>query len=272
MYRYIFLLLLPLLSNCNLFEEEVIAVEEVDEYAHILLGNPSDAQENELVIRNYLSLKEQYALGYDGARGLATWVSWHLDASWLGAVGRTDEFVVDFSIPPSITRSSSSDYSSSGFNRGHNCPSADRTVTRADNAATFLMSNIIPQAPNHNQGLWREMEEFCRNRVRRDNKELYVIMGNYGEGGEGSRGRESRIGNDDRVAVPAYIWKVAVIIDNGSDDLFRIDEETRVVAVLSPNKNRNLKEWQDYRVSVDEIEKETGLDLLSELPDDIEAI
>ncbi|MEM9887770.1 MAG: DNA/RNA non-specific endonuclease [Bacteroidota bacterium] len=274
MFKYIlFVTLIILSSSCSLFEEEVVQIKKVDENVHLLLGNPSDAQENALVINNYLAKREQFILGYNGARGIPTWVSWHLDASWLGSVSRSDDFLVDFSIPASVGRSASSDYSGSGFDRGHNCPSADRTLTRIDNQATFYMSNIIPQASTHNQELWREMEEFCRNQVRRDNKELYIIMGNYGEGGETRNGTtRKRIGSNDRVAVPQYIWKVVVIIDGGSDDLFRINENSRVIAILTQNQNKNLKDWYEYRVSIDEIEKETGLDLLSELPEEVQDI
>lgn len=275
----LFLTLSLFLSNCSLFEEEeVIPVKEemeIDETRgseHLLLGNPSDAQAIEVLVENYLSEKPQFALSYSDSRGIPNWVSWHLGSRWLGSTSRTDDFLPDLDLPFADDRVTRSDYTGSGFDRGHNCPSADRTSTRRDNAVTFLMSNVIPQAPEHNQKMWNEMEIFTRDQVRRNDKEVYIIMGNYGEGGEGRFGMEKRIGDDGRVAVPEYIWKVLVIIDDGDDDLSRIDENTRVIAILSKNVNQNVKEWHEYRVSVDEIEKETGLDLLSEVPEEIQAV
>lgn len=266
---------LLLLTSCGLFDDEVVPVINEQEVIHLAMGNPSDAQESEILIRNYLIQRPQYALAYDGERGIPTWVSWNLTQSWLGSVSRSDDFLVDFLIPNSITRTSSQDYTGSGFDRGHNCPSADRTLTRRDNEATFYMSNIIPQAPEHNQNMWREMEQYTRDLVRDENKEVYIIMGNYGEGGEGRFGKAKRIGDEKQVAVPANIWKVLVVLEEeGDNDVLRVGENTRIVAVLTPNINDQdkLKEWHEYRVSVDEIERETGLDLLSELTPDLQAI
>lgn len=264
-----------LLASCGLFDEEVVPVRDEQEVVHLAMGNPSDAQDNELLIRNYLIQRPQYALAYDGTRGIPIWVSWNLSRAWLGSVSRSDDFLIDFLIPENSTRISSSDYTGSGFNRGHNCPSADRTLTRRDNEATFYMSNIIPQAPEHNQNLWREMEEYTRDLVRQEGKEIYIIMGNYGEGGEGKFGKAKRIGDDDQVAVPSHIWKVLVILEEeGDNDVLRVGEDTRILAVLTPNINDEdeLKEWHEYRVSVDDIEAATGLDLLSELTPELQAI
>ena len=70
----------------------------------------------------------------------------------------------------------STDYSGSGFDRGHHTPSADRTSSIPDNSATFFMTNMMPQAPNNNQGPWEELETYCRTLVGQGN-ELYIIMG-----------------------------------------------------------------------------------------------
>jgi hypothetical protein len=58
------------------------------------------------------------------------------------------------------------DYAGAGFDRGHLCPSADRTSSAADNSATFLMSNMIPQAPNLNRNTWENLESYfgCNSR------------------------------------------------------------------------------------------------------------
>ena len=67
------------------------------------------------------------------------------------STARQDNFAADASLPSSWYYVGSTSYSGSGFNRGHNCPSADRTGSVADNTATFLMSNMMPRAPTNNQ-------------------------------------------------------------------------------------------------------------------------
>ncbi|NUO03755.1 MAG: DNA/RNA non-specific endonuclease, partial [Saprospiraceae bacterium] len=147
--------------------------------------------------------------------------------------------------------------------------SADRTVTQSDNSATFYMINMIPQAPEHNSGLWADMESYSRELAFRGN-EVYTIMGVHDKGGTGDTGYREKIAGG-RVTVPRYIWKVLVVIPEGVNDLERVNEETRIIAVWTENKNSaNSKPWGDYRVSIDDIEAETGLDLLSALPEAIQ--
>ena len=133
---------------------------------------------------NYLLLKTQYALSYHRDQGKPTWVSWHLSPEWLGSAPRQDDFRGDPDLPAGWYRVTASSYTGSGFDRGHNCPSADRTRTVADNSATFLMSNIMPQAPRNNQRTWANLEDYSRTLVGRGN-ELYLICGSYGRGGTG---------------------------------------------------------------------------------------
>jgi endonuclease G len=133
------------------------------------------------------------------------------------------------------------------------------------------MINMIPQAPEHNSGLWADMESYSRELAYRGN-EVYTIMGVYGKGGTGDEGYREKIAGG-RVTVPRYIWKVLVVIPEGVDDLERVDETTRIIAVWTENKNSaNSKPWYDYRVSIDDIEAETGFDILSALPESIQEI
>ncbi|MBM3402326.1 MAG: DNA/RNA non-specific endonuclease, partial [Bacteroidetes bacterium] len=82
-------------------------------------------------------------------------------------------------------RVSSTSYCGSGFDRGHNCPSADRTSNVAANSSTFLMTNMIPQAPNHNRQTWANLEDYTRELLEAGN-EVFIVMGSYGSGGVGS--------------------------------------------------------------------------------------
>ena len=152
-------------------------------------------------------------------------------------------------------------YSGSGFDRGHNCPSADRTATVADNSATFLMTNMVPQAPRNNQQTWASLEDYCRT-LAGAGQELYIIQGQYGTGGTGSGGARTTLDNG-RVTVPKRIWKVIVVLPAGTNDAARVSSATRVIAVDTPNDNALDTAWGGYRTSVDAIEAATGLDLLS---------
>ena len=235
---------------------------------HLTLGNPSNATSDQFNSNNYLMLKPQYAMSYSRDRGIPNWVSWYLGKDWLGSAPRQDDFRVDSALPTGWYRVGASAYTGTGFDRGHNIPSADRTKTLDDNSATFLMTNMIPQAPNHNRQTWANLEDYTRDLVA-GGYEAYVVMGSYGGGGVGSNGAANTIDNG-RVTVPKNIWKVILILPEGVDDVNRIDSGTRVIAINTQNINTISSDWGVYRTSVDAIEQATGYDLLSELPDQVE--
>src|SRR5215510_7666891 len=106
---------------------------------HLTMGNPSNAVTNVNQPNNYLMEKPQYSMSYSRDNGGPNWVSWHLDSSWLGSTPRQDDFREDPTLPVGWYRVQATDFSGSGFDRGHMCPSADRTITVAANSATFLM-------------------------------------------------------------------------------------------------------------------------------------
>ncbi|WP_235917421.1 DNA/RNA non-specific endonuclease [Hymenobacter busanensis] len=237
---------------------------------HLTLGNPSGATPDEQLFTNYLLYKPQYALSYHRDKGIPNWVSWHLSRTWLGTAPRQDDFRPDFDLPNSWYHVPANGYSGSGFDRGHNCPSADRTSTVADNSATFLMTNMIPQAPRNNQQTWASLEDYCRTLVNAGN-ELYIIMGHYGTGGTGSNGGVTTTINGGRVTVPKRIWKVVVVLPVGDNDASRVTATTRVIAVDTPNENTVSTSWGGYRTTVDAIEQATGYDLLSAVPASVQA-
>ena len=107
-------------------------------------------------------------------------MSWQLNRSWLGRAPRQNDFRPDSTLPRSWYRVSSSDYTGSGYERGHMTPSAAHTSTVTNNSATFLMTNILPQAPDNNQGYWANLENYARTLVLNQSKEIYIIAGGYG--------------------------------------------------------------------------------------------
>ncbi len=237
---------------------------------HLLMGNPSGATANPYYYWNYLMIKTQYALSYHRDRGTPNWVSWHLDNTWLGSASRQDDFRADASLPAGWYRVQNTDYSGSGFDRGHNTPSADRTYSVSDNSSTFLMSNMIPQAPNNNQQTWANLENYCRKLVSQGN-ECYIIMGSYGTGGTGSAGTKNTLAGG-KVTVPNRIWKVVVVLSQGTSDLSRVTTSTRVIAVNTPNINSITSSWGSYRTTVDAVEQATGYNILSAVSSSIQSV
>lgn len=233
--------------------------------SNLLFGNPSAAQTSSTLMDNYLIDQKYYVESYNATKGTPNWVSWHLDASnSTNATGRLDNFAGWAGVLSGWYQVESNSYSGSGFDRGHNCPSADRTSSSAANSATFLMTNMIPQAPQNNQGVWADLENYLREQVVEGN-EVYIVMGSYGTGGVGSNGTASTI-NNGHVNVPSNVWKIAVILPVGDNDISRVTAATRVIAVNTPNINTVVKDWTKYIVSVKDIETATGYTLLSSLP------
>jgi len=233
--------------------------------SNLLFGNPSGATSSTLMGDNYLIDQGYYVESYNSTKGEPNWVSWHLDASNITeSTGRQNDFAGFNGLPTGWYTVQSNSYSGSGFDRGHNCPSADRTSSIDANDATFLMTNMIPQAPNNNESTWANLENYLREQVVAGN-EVYIVMGNYGTGGTGSIGTANSV-NNGHVNVPSNVWKVAIILPVGNNDISRVTATTRVIAVNTPNINSINSDWTKYIVTVKDIETATGYTLFSALP------
>ncbi len=239
---------------------------------NLALGNPSNAVTNTSYSDNYLMVKNAYTLSYNKNKGTANWVSWHLSTAWQGDTPRQNDFKPDSNLPQNWYGVTPSDYSRSGFDRGHLCPSSDRDATIEENQETFFMTNMTPQAPDHNQNIWKNLEEYERLLTEHGN-EVYIIAGTMGEGGMGTNGFAKTIGKKDNITVPAFLWKIIVVLPIGQNDALRINENTRIIAVNIPNENSvGGNSWKNYRVSVDELERLTGYDFLSNVSVDIQEV
>ncbi len=266
MHKSIILIVLLALTACSLPlpVETGGGVTSLEAERHLALGNPSAAEADPRFADNYLMQRPQFALAYNRDAGIPNWVSWHLAAQDLGAAERSNNFRPDPDLPAGWYAVTPDDYTGSGYDRGHMTPSADRTASQTDNEATFFMTNIVPQAPNNNRGPWAELENYARELIRQGN-ELYIVSGGDGELGFIGAGR---------VRVPAATWKAMLVLPAGDDDLSRIDANTQMIAVRIPNDDALVPEgadWQEFQVSVDEIEQLTGYDLFSALATDVQA-
>lgn len=231
------------------------------EDGNLALGNPSGATPDTSNSDNFLLIHPQYVLSYNRTRGGPNWVSWHVQRSDFGRARRSNAFAPD-PLLPTDWQIRPNDYQGGSYERGHQCPSADRTATASDNRATFLMSNMLPQAADVNEHVWEGLESYSRDLARGGN-ELYIVAG-----GQGSLGT---IGGG-RVNVPAACWKVVVVLPDGPNDLARIDQNTRVIAVMMPNVNGIAQNsWRQYLTTPQAIEAATGLHFFTSLPPQVRA-
>jgi len=222
------------------------------------LGNPSNASTDTTNHDHYLIQRAQYAMDYNDTRGEPNWVSWDLTTEDVGSSGRSN-FLQDTTLPTGFYQVLTTDYSGSGYDRGHMCPSADRTVTVADNQVLFYMSNMIPQAPDNNQGVWAVFEGYCRS-LSSDGNELLITSGPSGFGG-------SRLPSG-AAAIPGYTWKIVLVVPVGPGlAIDRVDTNTRVIAIKIPNTAGVRSDpWQNYITTVAQIEADTGFSFFSALP------
>ena len=236
---------------------------------HLSMGNPSGAVADTMQPNNYLMEKPEFALSYNRDRGTPNWVSWHLSTEWVGTLTRVDTFRADSAVLPTWYRVLGTDYSGSGFDRGHLVPNADRDKETSSpiNQATFLMTNMLPQAPDNNQGPWADMENYLRTLL--GSNELYIVAGGVGMGGTGSAGFANTIANG-TVTVPAQTWKVVLMVPNNTAP-GAVQASARTIAVIMPNTQgiRN-NDWMNYIVSIDAVEALTGYDFFAAVPDAVE--
>lgn len=224
----------------------------------LLFGNPSNATPDIANENNYLMHKPQYSLSYNRGKATANWVAWRLDSSWIGTTPRQDDFRPDTTLPAGWYQVLDTDYSGSGYDRGHMVPSGDRTNSIPNNSATFLMTNIVPQLAANNQGAWEDFESYCRTLAGQGN-EIYIMSGPTGNIGTIAQGR---------IVVPSVTWKVVLVIPNGSNDLQRVNKSTRVLGIIVPNQpplDVNAS-WRNFRVTVDTVEYLTGYDFFTAIP------
>ncbi len=234
---------------------------------NVEFGTPIDADgADDFIIR-----RPQATVSYNRITGGPNWVSYNLDNGQFGPEDRCNCFTTD---PAVIAQGfpviKTSDYTNGGFDRGHMMRSADRTATNFENATTFYLSNVVPQTADLNQGVWASHEIFLADLARVSNKEVFVITG------PAFTGAARTIKDEGKIRIPDFTWKIVVAItrDKGVSDLATWSDvaDAQVIAVNMPNitgiRNAN---WRDYQVSVDSLEKLTGYDFLSLLPDDFEA-
>lgn len=199
--------------------------------------------------------KPNFIVSYNTKTYCPNYVAWHLTKERVnGEYARSNKFHSDEDIEYRY-QVEPSDYSGSGYDRGHMCPAADNKDTWENMVRSFCMTNVCPQNHNLNSGDWNDLEEKCREWVR-EKGDIYIVCGPIFD----SETPET-IGKDDRmrISVPDRFFKV--VLYQGKN--------TEAIGFIMPNmsgKNKLVK----YAITVDEVESETGIDFFPSLPDDVE--
>jgi endonuclease G len=220
-----------------------------DSSRHLKLGKPQAIYER---------FREGYALAEDARLKIPVWVQYELRPEDLkDSVERSKKFVADPSIPAG-SRAEVSDYKGTGFDQGHMAPAADMGRNQQVMDDCFLLSNIAPQVGiGFNRQIWKKLEDDVRGWVK-ERGTLTIIIGPV-FAVTGNTVSYQVIGND-YVAVPTYFFKIIVDANN--------KDNITALAFLMPNKDLRGHDLNEFLVSIDEIEKLTGLDFLSALPPD----
>lgn len=223
---------------------------------HLRFGAPVDGDPSDDVV-----LDERYfVLSYNPGLRVANWVSWRLTRDDLGEHDRSNKFHADPLLPVGTQPVREGDYAGAPFHRGHMCPSSHRTASREANVATFVMTNMQPQVGTVNSGAWRMVEDHERRLAADGGKTLHIVAGGIFDA------EPRRIGPG--VAVPSASYRITVVLDHAGD---KVGNDTLAYAVVMPNGDEvKGHKWTEYVTSVDEVERRTGYDYLSKLPDDVE--
>ncbi len=238
----------------------------IDPALQMQLGNPSGATADTNNHSHFLIVRSIEALDFNDTLGQPNWASWDLTSadSPTNGVARQDSFAADTNLPAGFHQVGANDYSHSGYDRGHLCDSADRNDTTNHNNLTFLMSNMMPQAPDNNQVTWAGLEGYCRGLADAGN-ELLITCGPSGFSG-------AKINTNGYVSIPQYTWKIVVVVPLGAGTATnRINATNRVIAIKVPNTNGVLSAWQNYITSVNQIQVDTGLTFFTSLPPTVAA-
>ena len=196
------------------------------------------------------------------------WVAEHITPTSLSMSGgdrRHSYFVEDASIPSKF-RAKLQDYQRSGYDRGHQVPAADAKWAQEAMDSTFLLSNMCPQVGDgFNRDYWAHFEDFCR-RLTHDFPSVRIVTGPLYLPRRESDGKfrvsYEVIGNPPNVAVPTHFYKV-IFAEDG-----KTGGNVSLAAFVLPNKPiANNKPLTDFLVPVEAVEKASGLEFASKLPE-----
>jgi endonuclease G len=189
-----------------------------------------------------------YSLLYNEIHEQADWVAYQLTKEETTKLyERTNKFILDPKVK-TIT-ASDSDYKGSGYDRGHLAPASDMGWSSTAMKESFYYSNMSPQNPSFNRGIWKKLEELVRTWAV-ENNNVYIVTGPV------LKGELKSLGND-KVTVPKYYYKV--ILDFSQPSI-------KGIGFVLPNLG-SKESLKNYAVTIDSVEKFTGIDFFPLLQD-----
>jgi endonuclease G, mitochondrial len=227
-----------------------------------IISNPKDKIQNKKAqsfdylptsTTNQIIKHDYYTLSYNEKYEQAEWVAYELKKEFV----RNNNFKRPFFIEDSKVKTGSADwrnYKKSGYDKGHLCPAADMEFAINAYNDTFFTSNISPQEHDFNAGVWNRLEQKVRYWATKYN-DLYIVTGGVLQPSLKTIGKE-------RVLVPNYFYKIILTNTNGN---------FRAIAFLIPNKKSD-RPLYEFVVSIDSIEKITGIDFFPKLDNKTENI
>lgn len=218
-------------------------------------GEQADGLEIPLYTKGTLSetIKKRYSytLSYNHDTKTPNWVAWTITSKHAsGSVQRMD-FHDDEDMP--APKGYLSDYYNSGYDRGHMCPAGDNKWSEKAMEDCFLITNMCPQNNSLNRGAWNSIEQQCRSWAKKYGK-VYVVCGPI------YLNQQHRKIGKNKVVVPEAFFKVVL----------RMGKNPQAIGFICRNQSQKGKKKTDFVNSVDEVERITGYDFFSKLPDDIE--
>jgi endonuclease G, mitochondrial len=192
-----------------------------------------------------------YAIHYRYDTKTAEFVVEHLDKLDItGPAKRKDDFRQDPKVPDD-KEATLEDYKGEPYDRGHLVPAADNRTDAEQMSESFYLTNMVPQDPGNNRVIWRILELGVRNTAAAGN-DIYVASGTIYEPGYKTIGKG-------KVGVPTKVWKVIYNHTNGE-----------TIAFIFPNKKYSSKDIPKFVVTVDEVEKATGINFFPKLEEKAE--
>ncbi len=199
-----------------------------------------------------------YAVSYNRSKGGPNWAAWRINAADYGGAKRAGRFEPNPALPDDWYHVRHSDYTGSGYDRGHMVDAGDRSHDDRTMAETFLTTNILPQTHALNGGPWLGLESACRTLAKHDGRVVYVVAGPVW-------GPQAKTIAGGKVAVPLAFWKVAVVLARGQSAA-DITAETPVMAAVMPNdEGIEHTKWTTYRATLRETQRRAGWQVLTAL-------
>lgn len=232
-------------NNVKYETEEIILPEKEETFGDLEIPESTTKRPEQIITH------AGYTVSYNPEWHIPNWVSYELTRDETeGKLDRSDDFEVDPKVKGVCP--SNEDYKRSGYDRGHMAPAADMKWNSTVMKECFYYSNMCPQKHSLNAGRWKTLEEKVRDWAQQDSA-IVIVCGPIVDKGYNT------IGNA-RVAVPQRFFKVI---------LAPFLKKPRAIGFIMKNEKEELP-LSSYAVSVDRVEKITGLDFFSALPDDVE--